>query len=136
MMKVWKPTAEKRILFLTCGLLWLMVGIYLMALAWYWFRRFGYSAPALLAMVGLLLAYYLGFVRIARKNIGRLRAKPQRICFFAFQSWKSYLIVAIMIALGATLRHSSIPKIWLAPLYMGIGGALSLASLCYFRQIL
>ncbi|WP_456433012.1 hypothetical protein [Thermosulfuriphilus sp.] len=135
-MDKWKPAAERRVLLLTCGLIWLIVGLYLMALAFYWFRRFGLSIPGLLAVGGLLLVYYLGFVRIARKNIHRLQEKPARVCFFAFQSWKSYLIVAVMVALGITLRHSSLPKVWLAPLYMGIGGALTLASLSYFRQLL
>ncbi len=59
-------------------------------------------------------------------------------CVFAFQSWKSYLIVVIMIAMGIGLRHSPIPKPYLSVLYIGIGLALILSSfryLKYYREL-
>ena len=56
-----------------------------------------------------------------------------KTCVFAFVPWKSYLIIVIMIAMGSTLRHSAIPKQYLAILYMGIGLALMLSSVRYLR---
>jgi hypothetical protein len=41
-----------------------------------------------------------------------------------------------MIALGLLLRHSAIPKPYLAILYIGMGLALLLSSLRYFLQAL
>jgi hypothetical protein len=38
-----------------------------------------------------------------------------------------------MIVLGSTLRHSSIPKQWLSVIYTGIGLALFLSGVKYFR---
>jgi hypothetical protein len=54
-------------------------------------------------------------------------------CFFAFIPWKSYLIIFIMVMMGALLRHSVIPKKDLAILYIGIGLALLLSSVRYIR---
>ena len=40
-----------------------------------------------------------------------------------------------MIALGVFLRHSRIPREYLAALYLTIGGALFLSSLHYYVQL-
>ena len=53
-------------------------------------------------------------------------------CIFSFMSWKSYLIVVVMMTMGITLRHSSIPKQYLAIMYIAIGGALAISSIPYF----
>jgi len=57
----------------------------------------------------------------------------EKKCLFAFIPWKSYLIIAAMITMGAVLRHSDIPKQYLAILYIGIGLALILSSVRYMR---
>ena len=48
-------------------------------------------------------------------------------------TWKSYIIVVIMVSMGIMLRHSSIPKRYLSVLYNGIGLALFLSGIRYFR---
>ena len=45
----------------------------------------------------------------------------------------SYIIIAVMIIMGTLLRHSEIPKPYLAILYTGIGFALILSSIRYIR---
>ena len=57
-------------------------------------------------------------------------------CVFSFITWKSYIIVAVMIAMGTLLRHSPIPKPYLAVVYTGIGLALVLSSVRYIRVLL
>jgi hypothetical protein len=57
-------------------------------------------------------------------------------CVFSFLTWRSYIIVAVMIALGSLLRHSPIPKPYLSILYTGIGLALVLSSVRYLRVLL
>jgi hypothetical protein len=57
----------------------------------------------------------------------------EKQCLFAFIPWKSYLMIALMITMGAILRHSSIPKPYLAILYTTIGLALILSSVRYIR---
>ena len=66
----------------------------------------GFVRGAGLELVGLVVAVAAlqwGFSGIARRNICRLRQLSDKGCFFAFQAWKSYLIIAFMIALGITL---------------------------------
>jgi hypothetical protein len=48
-------------------------------------------------------------------------------------TWKSYLIVLVMVSMGIALRHSSLPKQYLSILYNGIGLGLFLSGIRYFR---
>jgi len=59
-----------------------------------------------------------------------------RRCIFSFIPWKSYILIIIMIAIGFLLRHSPIPKLYLAVLYTGIGTALILSSVRYLRYLI
>jgi energy-converting hydrogenase Eha subunit C len=51
-------------------------------------------------------------------------------------TWKSYIIVVVMVTMGTLLRHSAIPKIYLSILYIGIGLSLVLSSIRYLRVLL
>jgi hypothetical protein len=133
-----KPTMPKCWLFAASGVMWSAVGIIMGATAIGWLADGGMGRGIALAVAGLILATLSvrwGFGRIAKKNIRRLRRLPDRGCFFAFQAWKSYLIIMVMIALGVTLRHSSISKHILAVAYTAIGGALVLGSFHYYRHL-
>jgi len=132
------PAVPKPLLFFAAGLMWSLVGILLCRLAWTWISPLkGILFFEILAAgtIGALFAFYFGFSRIAGKNIDRLSLLPARACFFAFQAWKSYFLIAFMIALGITLRHSSFPKPLLAVIYFIIGGALFLSSFRYYARI-
>ncbi len=83
-----------------------------------------------------LLIHHFGFLRLVNRNIGRIDALKDKICIFAFQPMKSYLIVIIMITIGIILRHSSIPKPYLSVIYIGFGGAMFLSSIRYFRAFI
>ncbi len=138
MSKKYKPNASRPLLFLTAGLLWTIVGLWLCTLAIVWLGASEAKHWYLYAVSGTVLAaaaYLFGFSRIAQKNIVRLQDLPDKSCFFAFQAWKSYLVIIFMIALGIALRHSSIPRQWLAVVYITIGGALFGASFHYYSQI-
>jgi hypothetical protein len=82
-----------------------------------------------------LVAYHFGFSKIAQKNIQRLCLLTEKTCVFAFQTWKGYLVIAMMITLGVFLRNSPIPGSYLAILYTTIGGALLLASFLYYKLL-
>lgn len=133
-----KPEAPICWLVAAAGFMWSAVGILLCRLAFGWLGALDFSRAILsgtAGVVGMLAAYYFGFSAIALKNIGRLSFFADKACFFAFQAWKSYLIIAFMIALGAMLRHSSIPREYLAALYLSIGGALLLSSIHYYVRL-
>jgi hypothetical protein len=132
------PAVERHWLLLIAGCLWTAVGVMLnvFAVEWLSVADPGVAAPlAFAGLIGALLVYRFGFLRLALRNIDRIGAIGDRACVFAFQAWKSYLIVAFMMTLGIGLRGSAIPKPDLAVLYMGIGGGLLLSSLRYYRQL-
>jgi hypothetical protein len=133
-----KPAVSKIWLLAAAGLMWSAVGIMLCRLAYQWLLSVSYLWEFIDAIAGLLLAvtlYYFGFSRIAKKNIQRLILYPDKACFFAFQAWRSYLVIVVMILLGVFLRHAPVPKYYLSILYIAIGGALLLSSIHYYVWI-
>ena len=131
------PAVTKHLLVLLAGFMWICTGMMLISFAATWLVAFGKKTAFVYASMGLILSLFIhhfGFLRIVDKNLGRLSAMEGKKCVFAFISWKSYIIVAIMIIMGITLRHSAIPKQYLSVLYLGIGTALFLSSIRYFRN--
>jgi len=80
-----------------------------------------------------LLVHHFGFLKIVNINIKRILQTSETKCLFSFIPLRSYLIIAVMITLGAILRHSVIQKQYLSILYIGIGLALILSSVRYMR---
>ena len=129
-----KPAVSRYWLIGLAGLMWSAVGVMLCRLAYLWLTDVPWGAAVFVGISGIflaLIAYRFGFSRIAEKNINRIRQFSEKGCIFAFQAWKSYLIIVIMIALRLFLRHSLLPKQYLAVVYLAVGGALFLASFHY-----
>lgn len=134
-----KPAVNKNILLFLSGFMWFCVGIMLNTFATHWLIAYGKNLSFLFAAIGFMLAlaiHHFGFLKVADKNLGRIDLLNERPCVFSFMSWKSYILVALMVSLGIALRHSSIPKQYLAILYIGIGLALMLSSIRYFRVLI
>ena len=118
--------------------MWCCVGIMLTSLAVHWLYIYE-GNPLLFAVPGLIAAliiHHFGFLKIVDKNLGRITRLPGRPCVFSFISWKSYFIIIIMVTMGITIRHSPIQKQYLSVIYLGIGLALFLSSIRYFRNLL
>ena len=130
-----RPAVTKWWLIALAGLMWTGVGMMLCRLAYNWLMVVNRGMAASLGLFGVAMAvatYRFGFSKIAQKNIKRLCLLTERTCVFAFQTWKGYLIISVMITLGVILRNSPIPKQYLAILYTTIGGAIFLSSLHYY----
>jgi cyanate permease len=130
------PSADKRILVLLAGLMWCGVGLMLGSFAVSWLSQINGSERVLYYAAGFLAAmpiHHFGFLKIADKNLKRLLPLSEKRCLFSFMTWRSYIIVLIMVLMGIALRHSSIPKRYLSILYNGIGLALFLSGIRYFR---
>ena len=133
-----KPAVPRRWLLALAGLVWTVVGLGLgrMALGWLIVVQLPWSV--ILGLAGLLLGLLIhryNFSRVARKNIERICRSSERPCLFSFQAWYSWILVALMIALGVTLRHSPLPRPVLAVLYAAIGIALFTGSLQYYCRL-
>ena len=130
------PLADKRVLVLLAGIMWCGVGIMLVCFAVSWLLAYNGLEQGLYYALGFLAAmpiHHFGFLKIADKNLNRLLPMTEKRCVFSFITWKSYIIILIMVSMGIALRHSSIPKRYLSILYNGIGLALFLSGFRYFR---
>ena len=125
----------KKILILVAGVMWTGVGILLNFFAARWFKLLSFN-EIMLAIIGgfvlgMLIAYF-GFGPLAQRNIDRIVKYPERVSVFKFQRKNMYFVVIFMISLGIFMRKTDIiPKNLLAPMYIGIGLALFVASFKY-----
>lgn len=134
----WTPTVSRRWLYLAAGLLWGGVGMMLCWRAAGWLAAESISRELLLSALGIAagtVIYRFKFAKIADRNIKRIGHLRARASLFAFQSAASYLVIVFMMGLGIALRHSSVPKPYLAVLYIGIGLGMLLGSLRYYRHV-
>jgi hypothetical protein len=133
------PSVDKKFLVLLAGTMWCGVGIMLISFTVGWLSPLNGKVQALYYAAGFLAAmpiHHFGFLKIADKNLNRLLPLTEKRCVFSFITWRSYGIILIMVSLGIALRHSSIPKRYLSILYNGIGLALFLSGIRYFRFFL
>ena len=131
-----KPGVKKRFLYIISGLMWVVVGIILMNFAHTWLMEFDGNRRWLFSLSGFVLAliiHHFGFLRVVDKNLGRIKPMDEKPCLFAFMSWKSYLLILVMMTFGILLRHTGLPHQYLAIIYIGIGFGLFLSSIRYFR---
>jgi len=138
LLKNLNPAVSKYWLIALAGLIWSMVGIMLCRLAYIWLASVNLSLGLPLGLMGIISAlavYGYGFSKIALRNIHRLCLLSDKSCIFAFQAWKSYLIIIFMITLGMVLRNSPILRHFLAVIYAAIGGALFVSSFHFYRCI-
>jgi len=124
-------------LVLVAGIVWSAVGAVLVVVASIWFMDVSRYATLGLAIgiTGGAIAYRFMLARLAKNNIARifaLESTTRKFPLNTFQSRRSYILIAIMMAGGYALRHLPIPKLYLAPLYLAMGVALLLSSLHYY----
>ena len=134
-----KPAVEKSALIFLSFFVWVVVGTGLLLLAYSWLKASQANRSFLFVAVGVgaaLVIHHFGFLKIVDKNLGRILPMEGKKCAFSFMTWKSYIIVAVMVTMGTLLRHSPIPKTYLSILYIGIGLSLILSSIRYLRVLL
>lgn len=134
-----KPAANRKMLILLSFLMWIAVGTMLLLYAYSWLNTSNVNSSFIFIGAGIGLAlviHHFGFLKLVDKNLGRILPMEGKKCLFSFMTWKSYLIVVVMITMGTLLRNSSIPKTYLSVLYIGIGLSLILSSLRYLRYFL
>jgi hypothetical protein len=133
-----KPGVDRWALLLLAGLVWIGVGTMLVLLARSWLVLETLQRAAIASAIGCsaaLVIHHFGFLRVVDKNLNRILPMEGKRCVFSFMSWKSYGLVAVMVTGGIALRHSPLPKLYLAMLYIGIGAALILSSVRYLRYL-
>ncbi len=130
-----KPAVSEKWLLALAGATWTTIGLMLCRLSFTWLELVPWRVALAHGLIGISCACILfrfGFSYIADKNIRRICLSNGKRCIFAFQAWKSYILIGVMITLGIFLRNSPIPKHYLSILYTTIGGALLISSFRYY----
>lgn len=116
------------------GIIWLVAGLNVVKLGIEaWSTLLATTVWIIVGCIATLAAFDTMFVRMVFKNRRRIEQIPQssrRV--WHCMSLRSFLIMAFMIALGITLRHSpQVPRAFIASFYVGLGTALSTAGIVY-----
>ncbi|MFH1467533.1 MAG: hypothetical protein ABIO70_24320 [Pseudomonadota bacterium] len=122
-----KPAVRRGSAQVLAGLVWVGVGLLLggRGVAWASGLTLGSGLGLVALGVALAVAFWYGmFGRVVGKNLGRLAGMPERMCVFALQSWKGWVLVGVMIPLGIALRHAPLSRAWLVAPYVAMGGVL------------
>lgn len=136
-----KPAAKRKTLALIAGIVWSLTGLFLssVALSWLLDSEVAYIAITVICGLGVgWLIHYFKFGKLANQNIQRIYSQSpgqDKVCVFAFQNFRSYFLVIIMMTMGYLVRHSGVPKPHLAPFYLAIGSAMFMSSLAYYRHL-
>ena len=133
------PTIRRHYLFALAGILWTVAGGILCVRGIIWLGMLSTNTAIIVALVSVVGAgggYVLGFSKIVVKNIDRINQMPERAHIFAFTSARGYLMIALMMTIGITLRNSSIPKYYLTIPYFAMGTILLIGSVRFYRQFI
>lgn len=133
------PAVPRRYLFLLAGGLWTIAGALLCWRGAIWLDVFPFLTEFALESISIVLAaagYFYLVSRLVKQNIDRICELPERACMFACTAWRGYFMIALMMAIGITLRNSSIPSHYLSIPYTAMGGALLAGSARFYREFL
>ncbi len=133
-----KPTTTRRGLLFMAGAVWALAG----GLLGYRGIRYVDDAalhPFVLVLVGAVggvFFFALVFRKISARHIHRiLGIKHERPCLFSFLSWRSYVLMGLMISLGILLRSAAfIPRDELGTAYVMMAVPILVSSSRFFRQ--
>lgn len=139
MLRRYNPAVPRHYLYAIAGLLWTIAGGLLCVRGAIWLGELRFPAIASIESASLVLAaagYAFLFSGIVRKNVARIGGLPDRACVFAFTAWRGYIMIALMMTAGISLRNSSIPLYYLSLPYTAMGGILLAGSVVFYREFL
>jgi len=123
-----KPGVGRRVHLFLAPLIWTLVGLMLMFRGWGWLGRGNGRFLVILALgLGSLKGRYV-LDRSARRCLRRIADFGDYTCVGAVYSWKSWLLVIVMMGFGMTMRTLTEPGPVLGTLYMAIGWGLFFSS--------
>jgi hypothetical protein len=120
-----------KILLLIAAAVWLAAGLSVCSVGVT--AVIGWSAETFVAFAVIYLFFLVIFLMISRKHSRRIRGYSDAMTsIFKFFDAKSYIIIAVMIGLGASARLSGLaPAFAIAAFCSGLGLALVTAAIYY-----
>jgi len=131
------PMVKRHYLFALAGMLWTIAGGILCVRGTIWLQLLSPAGEIIIGLLSVVMAvfgYLYGFSKVVQKNIDRIYQMPERAAIFAFTPLRGYIMIALMITIGITLRNSAIPKYYLTLPYDVMGGVLLIGSIRFYRQ--
>ncbi len=127
-MSRYKPRASVRTRIFLAALLWSLIGLMLMFRGFFGINGSGMEWLFLVAiLLGLLKSNFV-LDRVAEKNMNRIVEKGENQCLGGVYSWRTWLLVLLMIAFGRMLRASSLPLWFVGSVYFTVGVSLFWSS--------
>jgi len=123
-----KPGVSRSVHLLIAPLLWTSIGILLMTRGWGWI---GSGNARYLVILAILLGTVKSlFVldKTAARSIQRIKQFDDATCIGAVYSWKTWVLVALMMTFGIVMRKMTDPGMFIGTLYLAIGWALLFSS--------
>jgi hypothetical protein len=123
-----KPGVPQRVHLLLAALLWTGIGTVLMMRGTWWLVDSGWTWLFLPALaLGTLKSLFI-LDRTAKRSLDRILRLADGTCLGAVYSFKTWMVVVLMVGSGYALRHSTLPKSLLGVAYVTIGWALFMSS--------
>lgn len=133
-----KPGIPKRALLFLAGVVWTFAGGMLLWRGWKMLSGISENLLITLIFCGIAggLFYYFIFDKISAKHTNRIKNLPHnRPCAFSFFNGRSYLMMALMITMGVTLRKTGlIPIECMAPFYIVMGTPLFISAIRFYKN--
>lgn len=133
-LSAFKPGVDRKVHLFAAPLLWTVVGSFLMFRGWGWIGPGKARWLVLLALaLGTLKSLFI-LDRTARRTVVRIVGLRDGTCLGALYSWKTWLLVVLMIGSGIGLRHVVTPGAVIGTLYLAVGWALFFSSRIGWRE--
>ena len=139
MIRRFNPAVPRYFLYAIAGVLWTFAGGLLCFRGASWLGVFSLPVIASIEAGSIAVAaagYVFLFAGIVRKNIARIGELPERACVFAFTAWRGYIMIALMMTAGISLRNSSIPPYYLSFPYTTMGAILLTGSVAFYKRFI
>ncbi|OLS29021.1 MAG: hypothetical protein HeimC2_02160 [Candidatus Heimdallarchaeota archaeon LC_2] len=135
-----RPLVSKKMHYLTNGLIWFFAGINLVRIAIGWYRESDNLEVLLGVGFTVIFAIIISQTRfkiISGKFNKHIQRLPDKSWFFAFQQFRHYVLLLLMMNLGILLKeYSGLNNYTLALIYTTMGSTLVLTSYFFFIQII
>ncbi|MCL1980297.1 MAG: hypothetical protein FWG62_04380 [Proteobacteria bacterium] len=129
-----KPGVSRTVHLFAAPFLWTTIGMLLMVRGWGWCDPG--RGRLLFLVAGLLGTLKSLFIldKIARRSLDRIIHFQDRTCLGAVYSWKTWLLVLLMMVTGIGLRNLTQPGPLIGILYGAVGWSLCLSSRLGWRE--
>lgn len=129
-----KPGVSRTVHLFAAPFLWTAIGSLLLWRGWGWFAPGqGRLLFAVAALLGTLKSMFI-LDNMARRSLERIVRFKDNTCLGAVYSWKTWLLVLVMMGTGFAMRKATQPGPLAGTLYCAVGWSLCFSSRLGWQQ--